>query len=127
EALEVALGMVKQPLLILDPELKIRSVNQAFLSAFQLQQPEIKGQSLFQLADAQFDIPNLRLLLEDILPKNKRVSDYHLEAEFPKIGRRQLKLNASRFFEEGRGMQLILLALEDYTEPAKTEPGNLKI
>lgn len=114
-ALEITLGLVKQPLIMLSPEMKVRSANDSFFATFGLTAKEVDGQSLFQLGNGQFDIPNLRLLLEDILPSNKRVTDYELEANFSKAGPRKLKLNATRFFEEGRGIQIILLAIEDVT------------
>jgi two-component system CheB/CheR fusion protein len=114
-ALEVTLGMVTQPLVILDGELKVHNANRAFLETFQLSQKDLEGKSLFEAGDGHLAVPNLRLLLEDILPKNKRVIDYELEGDFGKLGRRKFKLNASRLSEEGRGMQLILLAAEDVT------------
>jgi len=114
-ALVTTVEMVNQPLLVLDAELCIYSVNHAFVSMFQMKAEEITGKAIFDIAEGQFNHPNLRLLLEDILPKNKRVTDYELEVNFPKLGKRRLKLNAVRFFEEGRGMQNILLALQDVT------------
>jgi two-component system CheB/CheR fusion protein len=118
-ALEIAVGLVGQPLILLSADLKVRNANKPFLDAFGLSQPDVDGKPIFDLSDRQFDIPNLRLLLEDILPKNQRVTDYEVEANFKNSGRRKLKINASRF-EEGRGMQITLMAMEDLTAKPTT-------
>src|SRR5206468_2844298 len=72
-ALAGTLGMIKQPLAMLGADLKVRGVNSAFLDAFGLTAAQIDGKAIFDAADGQFDIPNLRLLLEDVLPKSKEV------------------------------------------------------
>lgn len=113
--LDVTLGMVKQPLLLLGGDMIVRNVNFAFLNAFGLTRKEIEAQNLFTVARGLFDMPNLRLLLEDVLPKNKQVLDYDIEAELPNVGRRQFKLNATRFLNENHAFQTILLAAEDVT------------
>lgn len=114
-ALDVTLGMVKQPLLILGADMIVRNVNQAFLDTFGLVLKEIEAKPLFEVSGGPFDIPNLRLLIEDILPRNKRVMDYDIEIRLPRLGVRKIRLNASRFFEEGHGIPTILMAAEDVT------------
>jgi len=113
QALEVVLGMVHQPLLVLGIDLKVRSANGSFLRKFGLESDQTLGKLIYELSDHQWDIPQLKTLLEDVLPRSKNVNDFALESHFPKIGFRKLRLNASRFFEEGRGMPLILLAMEE--------------
>jgi two-component system CheB/CheR fusion protein len=112
-ALEVVLGMVHQPLLVLGIDLKIRSANLSFLQTFDLHPDQTVGRLIYDLGDKQWDIPPLRTLLEDLLTRNKNVNGFILESHFPKIGFRKFRLNASRFVEEGRGMPLILLAMEE--------------
>ncbi len=74
---------------------------------------------MYELGNGQWDIPGLRLLLEDILPKNNQVDDYKIEHVFPGIGRRVMLLNARRIMQEGVGTQMILIAIEDITERNK--------
>jgi hypothetical protein len=74
------------------------------------------------LGNRQWDIPALRKLLEDILPKNTVFNDYEMTHEFEEIGRRTMKLNARRMAGDADRSDLILLALEDIT--GKTEKGN---
>ncbi len=114
-ALDVVLGMVKQPLLMLGADLKVRNANPTFLTAFELGSAQVIGHPIYEIGEGQWNIPALQSLLEEVLPRNKRVMDFLLEANFPKTGFHRLRLNASRFFEEGKGMPLILLAVEDIT------------
>jgi two-component system CheB/CheR fusion protein len=113
QALEVVLGMVHQPLLLLGLDLKIRSANRSFLQTFNLKADQTIGRLIYDLSDKQWDIPQLRKLLEELMTRNKHVSNFILESHFPKIGFRRLRLNASRFMDEGKGMPVILLALEE--------------
>jgi two-component system CheB/CheR fusion protein len=114
-ALDVLLGMVHQPLLMLGADLKVRNANEAFLQAFELPADQVIGRFIYDINNRQWDLPHLRTLLEDVLPRNRRVQDFALESNFPKLGFRKLRLNAGRFFEEGKGMPLILLAIDDVT------------
>ena len=75
---------------------------------------------IYELGDRQWDIPALRKLLEEILPKNSVFQDFVVDADFPLIGRRTMLLNARRLPREGH-KDLILLALEDITERRKME------
>lgn len=113
QALEVVLGMVHQPLLMLGLDLKVRSANTAFLELFEATSEQTVGRLVYDLADQNWDLPQLHTLLEDVLPRNKHVSGFLLECNFPKIGFRKFRVNASRFVEEGKGMPLILLAMEE--------------
>jgi PAS domain-containing protein len=113
QALEVVLGMVHEPLIMLGIDLKVRSANQAFLERFGLAPERTVGRLMYELGDRQWDIPQLHNLLEEVLPRKKHVHDFPMEAHFPKLGFRKLRLSGSRFFEEGKGMPLILLAIEE--------------
>jgi two-component system, chemotaxis family, CheB/CheR fusion protein len=113
QALEVMLGMVHQPLLMLGADLKVRSANQSFLQTFGLMADQTVGRLIYEMSDKQWDLPQLHTLLDEILTRKRQVSDFPLEANFPKAGFRKLRLSASRFFEEGKGMPLILLAMQE--------------
>ena len=80
-----------------------------------------QGRKLYLLGDGQWNIPALRTVLEDIIPKHRTVEAYEVEHEFPTIGRRVMLLNARQVFDEdGEGLAL-LLAIEDVTERRDTE------
>ncbi|WP_225872771.1 hypothetical protein [Pedobacter frigoris] len=68
------------------------------------------------MGNGQWDIPELKKMMEDILPTNNPVLDYEVEHEFPHIGRKLMLLNAHRVELEGKFKDRILLAIEDITE-----------
>ena len=118
ERTEYAEGIVRtvrEPLLMLNDDLRVVSANPSFYRTFEVTSQEIEGQLLYDLGNRQWDIPALRQLLEEILPKNTQVEDFLVEHEFPRIGRKRMLLNARRIEREKGHKQLILLAIEDAT------------
>jgi two-component system CheB/CheR fusion protein len=113
---------VREPLIVLDASLRVVSVNRSFCKAFQTTARQVEGELLFDLGNRQWDIPDLRHLLEEILPKNTAFEDFEVDHEFPKIGRRRMALNARRLHREGGLPDLILLALEDVTAKRPQPP-----
>jgi two-component system CheB/CheR fusion protein len=102
---------IREPLLVLDADLRVQHANPAFAQFFQVTPAEIEHHLLFELDNQQWDIPALRTLLEDLLPTNHALTDYTMESPFPRIGRKTLLLNAQRIDH----IPLILLAMEDIT------------
>src|SRR5947207_15257139 len=87
---------VREPLLILDTALRVRSANRAFYQTFHVSPAETEGRLIYELGNGQWDSPNLRTLLEDIVPKSSVFDDFELEHTFPVIGRRVMLLNARK-------------------------------
>jgi len=111
---------VREPLLILDATLRVRSANRAFYQTFQVSAAETEGRLIYELGNGQWDIPDLRTLLEDIVPKSSVFDDFELEHTFPVIGRRFMLLNA-RKLQAGQHGELLVLAMEDVTARKKAE------
>jgi signal transduction histidine kinase/CheY-like chemotaxis protein len=111
---------VREPLLILDSSLRVHSANRAFYQTFHVSAGETENQLIYQLGNGQWDIPDLRTLLEDIVPKSSVFNDFELEHDFPVIGRRVMLLNA-RKLRQGSHAELLVLAMEDVTERRRAE------
>jgi PAS domain S-box-containing protein len=111
---------VREPLLILDATLRVRSANRAFYQTFHVSPGETEGRLIYELGNGQWDIPDLRTLLEDIVPKSSVFDDFELEHTFPAIGRRVMLLNA-RKLQAGHHGELLVLAMEDVTERRRSE------
>jgi len=111
---------VREPLLTLDPDLRVRSANRAFYHTFQVTCEETENRLIYELGNGQWDIPALRTLLEDIIPASSVFSDFELEHDFPGIGRRVMLLNA-RKLQAGEHGELLVLAMEDVTERRRAE------
>jgi two-component system CheB/CheR fusion protein len=114
-ALDVVLAAAKEPLMTLSADLKVRSANEAFYHAFHMKAEETEGRFLYDAGEGQWNTLELRKLLEEVLPKSKEIRDFPLEGTFPEIGKRKLLVNALRFYDEGWGLQTILMAIEDVT------------
>src|SRR5437762_8635002 len=111
---------VREPLLILDATLRVRSGNRAFYQTFKVSLGETENRLIYELGNGQWDIPALRTLLEDIVPKSSVFNDFELEHTFPVIGRRVMLLNA-RKLQAGNHGELLVLAMEDVTERRRSE------
>ncbi len=116
---------VREPLLILDATLRVRSANRAFYQTFHVSPAETEGRLIYELGNGQWDIPDLRTLLEDIVPKSSVFDDFELAHTFPVIGRRVMLLNA-RKLEAGHHGELLVLAMEDVTARKRAEEALLK-
>jgi PAS domain S-box-containing protein len=107
---------MRDPLVVLDNSLRVISANQSFYEIFLVRPEDAEGSLIYELGDGQWDIPKLRELLEEILPKNTSFNDFEIDHDFPGIGRRVMLLNARRVYSEGHKTQRILLGIEDITE-----------
>src|SRR6186713_83867 len=116
---------VREPLLILDATLRVRSANRAFYQTFHVTPGETEGRLIYELGNGQWDIPDLRTLLEDIVPTSSVFDDFELEHTFPAIGRRVMLLNA-RKLAAGHHGELLVLAMEDVTARKRAEEALLE-
>jgi PAS domain S-box-containing protein len=112
---------VRDPLLVLDQQLRVVAANRAFHRTFRMNRQDIQGRPVYGLGDGQWDIPELRLLLEDVAPLHTVMEGYEVVRDFPIIGRRSMLLNAREVFDEGNAHKLILLAIEDITDQRAAE------
>jgi chemotaxis protein methyltransferase CheR len=106
---------IREPLLVLDPDLKVLKANHSFYRTFKVNPGKTEGELIYSLGNGQWDIPKLRELLEDILSENSEFNDFEVEHNFETIGRKIMHLNARRIYKESSQTQLILLAIEDVT------------
>lgn len=107
---------VRKPLVLLDHELRVKVANRAFYQTFRVTKEETENAVLFDLGNGQWDIPALRTLLEEVLPRDSQFQDFEVNHEFPRIGRRVMLLNARRLLGADSRPWMILLAFEDATE-----------
>jgi two-component system, chemotaxis family, CheB/CheR fusion protein len=117
---------VRDPLLVLDGNTRVRSANPAFYKTFQVTPEETENRLLYDLGNREWDIPALRTLLEGILSKGEEVADYQIEQEFEHIGRRTMLLNARTIRRVAGRPDEILLGFEDVTERKHSEEEVLR-
>jgi PAS domain S-box-containing protein len=119
--IKTVVDTVREPFLILDKELLVLSANKTFYLVFQTSSEETEGKKVYDLGNGQWDIPKLKILLEDILPKNTHFEDFRVEHEFPKIGHKIMMLNARQVYTTDQEKPIMLLAMEDITKQVKLE------
>jgi PAS domain S-box-containing protein len=107
---------VREPMLVLDGALHVRTASRAFLTTFDVSHEETNGRFIYDLGNGQWNIPALRTLLEDVLKEKEDFYDFEVIHEFPSLGRRVMLLNARRIWTEENDSKLVLLAIEDITD-----------
>lgn len=121
------INTVRGPLIILYDDLSVALANRSFYQAFKVKSRGTEGKFIYDLGDHQWDIPKLRELLEDILPKTTSFDNFKVEHIFPGIGKRIMLLNACRIYLEANRTKLIILTIEDITECKKIDELREKI
>ena len=114
--LEAIVTTVWEPLIVLDKNLRVKSANSAFYTTFQVSEIATEGRLIYELGEKQWNIPALRTLLEEILPRKTKFADFEVKQNFPNIGERIMRLNAKELTREKTDEKLILVAIEDVTE-----------
>ncbi len=122
---ESIIATIHQPLIVLDENLRVKTASAAFYKVFQVNKQETVGELIYNLGNKQWNIPQLRTLLDSLLPDKLGFKSFEVEHTFPSLGQRFMLLNASEIYREKGNEKLILLAIQDITETKKIE-GILK-
>jgi two-component system CheB/CheR fusion protein len=123
-ARQFAEGVVRTapwPLLVMDQELRVIKANPAFYAVFQTAPERTERQFIYNLGNGQWDIPELRHLLGDIIPHNSEFEDFAVTHEFPNIGEKTVLVKAGRIRGDDQEIATILLGIEDVTEYRRSE------
>jgi two-component sensor histidine kinase len=112
---------VAVPMLVLDESLCIRSANRAFFQTFKVDRDNTIGKHIYELGNGQWDIPELRVLLMDVIPKSSAVIDYRVDHDFPGLGQRTMLLTARTLFHPDQASHSLLLSIEDATDQARRD------
>jgi PAS domain S-box-containing protein len=118
---ENIIATLREPFVILDKSLRVRTANGAFYRDFHASKEETEGRFVYELGNGQWDIPQLRTLLPQVLTNSHPVEDFQVEHAFPTLGQRTMLLNARRFPPESDDPELVLLAIEDVTDRTRAE------
>ena len=106
---------MREPFAVLDAELRVVRANRGFCEQFRVDASDTEGRLLYDLGNKQWDIPDLRRMLQELLPKHLVITDFEVQHEFPTIGLRRMLINARRLERQEAGADLILVAFEDVT------------
>lgn len=112
---------LEEPLLVLDKNLCVLTGNTAFFQKFSVSKDETIGETLFNLGNGQWDIPELRKLLFEVVPKASAVVGYEVTHEFPVLGLRTMLVSARRLVHPDSSNSSILVLFEDVTDRRRVE------
>lgn len=121
ELTEYILSTIREPLIVLDGDLRVKTASHSFYNAFQGTANNTVGSFIYDLGDGQWDIPALRQLLTRIISEDSTIESFEVIHNFPNLGEKTFLLNARRVQSENGPIDAILLAFEDYTERKKYE------
>lgn len=106
---ESVLATIRESILVLAGDMRVRSANAAFHRAFGMMPEDVMGRSIYELGGGLLDVPALRNLLEKILPERSAFEGLRLELDFPGQRRRAFLMNARQV--EGMREPLVFLAM----------------
>jgi len=118
--IKTVVDALREPVLILDKDLKIQAANEAFYNLFQVKKADTEGELIYKLRTGQWNIPKLRELLEEILPQETFFRGFEVKHKFPSIGEKTIILNAQHIYSKNPKTaelfpSFIMLAMDDIT------------
>jgi two-component system CheB/CheR fusion protein len=113
---ESIINTIRQPLLVLDEELRIVSGNHAFFRCFALTPEQAVGRPFAAASDHLAAIAGLTDFLKRVRANPIALADYEVEAELPGLGRRMLLFDARMIHDGLAGQAKVLLAIDDNTD-----------
>lgn len=121
ELIRTIAATVHEPLLVLDGELRVQLANRAFYKCFGGSADSTEALNLFELGNRQWDLPELRRLLVDVMDGNGTPCDIEVSHEFEGLGMRTIVLNTRRLDQLNGNSATILLAIDDITARRNSE------
>ena len=113
---EQIVATIREPLVILSTHLRVVTANPAFYNIFRTTAADTENRLLYELGGRQWDIPSLRTLLEEIIPRRSQFENFLVDHDFPGIGRKKMLLNARQIERASGERYLILLAIEEVSD-----------
>ncbi|MEP6778381.1 MAG: PAS domain S-box protein, partial [Gemmatimonadaceae bacterium] len=114
------IATLREPFLVLDKELCVHTANKSFYDTFEVKPGDTEHKFIYDLGNGQWNIPELRALLHEVVTDKRPVHDFHVAIDFPVVGKKDLLLNAHQF-QSAKSSDLILLAIEDVTSRRRAE------
>jgi two-component system CheB/CheR fusion protein len=112
---------INEPLLVLGPDMRIRTANKAFYALFKTNVDRTEGHYFFEMENGQWNLEELRNKLLDIVHKGKSFENCEVTKVFSGIGEKTLVFNALRMDQDDSKRNRILLVIQDVSAHQKTE------
>ncbi len=113
------IATIAEAMIVVDRSLVVRSANQSFFNIFKTTAENTEGYYLFDLGNGQWNIPKLRELLLEVIPKNGHFNGFEVTHNFPGIGEKIMSVNARMLSQKAQKTELIFIAIQDITDHVK--------
>ena len=119
DALEYSSAIIQtmtEPLIVLNPDLRIRIANKAFYSTFQILPESTEGHYYYEAGHGRLNIPELRQMVESIVFTDIAVRHAELTVLLPGNTEKILLVNAMKMGLDNGKNRRYLVAMQDITE-----------
>ena len=115
------LETVREPWIVLDNQLRIKSASKVFYKSFRTTEAAIENKPILSFVNKGWNIPELEKLLKKVVSEKSMITNYEVTQDFPVIGERTMVINARKIEREDGGEKLILLVFGDITDKRMVE------
>jgi two-component system CheB/CheR fusion protein len=113
---EFIYGLIRESVVVLDRDLRVKSANAAFYKTFNLREEDTEEKFLNEVGNNQWSSPQLKTLLMDMVNNGAQFQDFELKDFFPGAGNKVLLLNGKKIIQRTHNNHIYLLAMQDITE-----------
>src|SRR6185436_19922841 len=106
---DTIIATIREALIVLNSNLRIELANRAFYDLFKLNTDQTEGQLLYEIADRELNIPELRHELDELVKKDKMMNDFEIEQTFSRIGHKHFSLKARKLIRKSGREPVVLL------------------
>jgi two-component system CheB/CheR fusion protein len=113
---EAIIETIREPLVVLNSEMRVRSANAAFYKYFKTSEQDIEGRILFDSISGTWNENDFRDKVSRVLPDRVKLENFEVSLNIPDMGTRIFLANIRPIINDTLNEQLILIALEDITD-----------
>lgn len=113
---EAILETMRDALVVLDRDLRIKRANRAYFEMFRTKPEAIQNNCLYDTGSGLWDRREIKESLQIVAKGGRTLEDYEVIQTHPEVGERILNLSAYKLLGEDHLNDLILLTIQDVTE-----------
>ncbi|AFZ14992.1 signal transduction histidine kinase with CheB and CheR activity [Crinalium epipsammum PCC 9333] len=124
---EGIVNTVRQPLLVINANLRIITANIAFYKTFEVTPNQVEQELFTEIQKGVWNLPELQRELSKVISENQGLIDFEISHEFEKLRFKTMLLNAWAISQSPEDNTLMLLAITDITERKQFEIERTKL
>lgn len=121
EYADAIFATIREGVLVLNTDYRVRMANEAFYGTFHTEAYNTEGRLLFDIGEGQWNKPEIKDLINDILLHGRQFDGYEMQYVLPSIGVRTMLVNGRKVVQKANKQELILLAFEDITDKRRAD------